>query len=71
MLMPKKDRTAIYMNTYSPRGVMVAENNFYPVNHPIVTVPNLHVIIKAFAIADISRLRHQAFRVTTLLLVYD
>ncbi|CAF0842157.1 unnamed protein product [Brachionus calyciflorus] len=43
MLMPKKDRTAIYEYLFT-EGVIVAEKNFYPVNHPKVNVPNLHVI---------------------------
>ena len=43
MLMPKKDRTAIYEYLFT-EGVMVAEKNFYPANHPKVAVPNLHVI---------------------------
>ena len=43
MLMPKKDRTTIYEYLFT-EGVMVAEKNFMPVNHPKVAVPNLHVI---------------------------
>jgi len=43
MLMPKKDRTAIYEYLFT-EGVIVAEKNFYPFNHPKVNVPNLHVI---------------------------
>ena len=43
MLMPKKDRVAIYEYLFT-EGVMVAEKNFFPVNHPKVNVPNLHVI---------------------------
>ena len=43
MLMPKKDRTAIYEYLFT-EGVMVAEKNFYPANHPKIAVPNLHVI---------------------------
>ncbi|RNA03005.1 40S ribosomal S10b [Brachionus plicatilis] len=43
MLMPKKDRTAIYEYLFT-EGVMVAEKNFFPVNHPKVNVPNLYVI---------------------------
>ena len=41
--MPKKDRTAIYEYLFK-EGVMVAEKNFYPANHPKLAVPNLHVI---------------------------
>jgi small subunit ribosomal protein S10e len=43
MLMPKKDRTAIYEYLFT-EGVLVAEKNFYPNNHPKLAVPNLHVI---------------------------
>ncbi len=43
MLMPKKNRTAIYEYLFT-EGVMVAEKNFDVVNHPKVAVPNLHVI---------------------------
>jgi len=43
MLMPKKDRTAIYEYLFT-EGVMVAEKNTYPNNHPKLPVPNLHVI---------------------------
>jgi small subunit ribosomal protein S10e len=43
MLMPKKDRTAIYEYLFT-EGVMVAEKDFMPINHPKVAVPNLHVI---------------------------
>ena len=43
MLMPKKDRMAIYEYLFT-EGVMVAEKNFEPVKHPKVEVPNLFVI---------------------------
>ena len=43
MLMPKKDRVAIYEYLFT-EGVIVAQKNFMPVNHPKVNVPNLHVI---------------------------
>lgn len=43
MLMPKKDRTAIYEYLFT-EGCMVAEKNFFPINHPKVNVPNLYVI---------------------------
>jgi small subunit ribosomal protein S10e len=43
MLMPKKDRVAIYEYLFT-EGCMVAEKNFMPVNHAKVNVPNLHVI---------------------------
>ncbi len=41
--MPKKDRTAIYEYLFT-EGVMVAEKNFMPQNHPKLAVPNLYVI---------------------------
>lgn len=43
MLMPTKDRTTIYEYLFT-EGVIVAEKNFYPVNHPKLAVLNLHVI---------------------------
>jgi small subunit ribosomal protein S10e len=44
MLMPKKDRVAIYEYLFT-EGVMVAQKNTMPFNHPKLTnVPNLHVI---------------------------
>lgn len=44
MLMPKKDRTAIYEYLFK-EGVMVAEKDFHAPKHPALEkVPNLHVI---------------------------
>ncbi len=43
MLMPKKNRTAIYEYLFT-EGVMVAEKNFDTINHTKIAVPNLHVI---------------------------
>lgn len=43
MLMPKKDRKAIYEYLFT-EGVMVAHKNFNPIDHPKIPVPNLHVI---------------------------
>lgn len=43
MLMPKKNRTAVYEYLFT-EGVIVAEKNFDPKDHPKVAVPNLHVI---------------------------
>lgn len=42
MLMPKKDRVAIYEYLFT-EGVIVAEKNF-EIEHPKIKVPNLHVI---------------------------
>jgi small subunit ribosomal protein S10e len=43
MLMPKKNRTAIFEYLFT-EGVMVAEKNYDVVNHSKIAVPNLHVI---------------------------
>ncbi|XP_054153804.1 40S ribosomal protein S10-like [Oppia nitens] len=44
MLMPKKNRVAIYEYLFK-EGVMVAEKDFHAPKHPALeTVPNLHVI---------------------------
>lgn len=44
MLMPKKDRVAIYEFLFK-EGVMVAKKDFHAPKHPsLETVPNLHVI---------------------------
>jgi small subunit ribosomal protein S10e len=44
MLMPKKDRVAIYEYLFK-EGVMVAEKDFHAAKHPALEkVPNLHVI---------------------------
>ncbi len=41
--MPKKDRVAIYEYLFT-EGVMVAQKNTMPIQHPKLAVPNLHVI---------------------------
>ena len=44
MLMPKKNRIAIYENLFK-EGVMVAKKDFNLPKHPeLDTIPNLHVI---------------------------
>lgn len=44
MLMPKKNRVAIYEHLFK-EGVMVAKKDFHAQKHPeLETVPNLHVI---------------------------
>ncbi|CAG0897009.1 unnamed protein product [Darwinula stevensoni] len=43
MLMPKKNRVAIYEYLFK-EGVLVAEKDFYLPKHPHIEVPNLHVI---------------------------
>ncbi|XP_002738940.1 small ribosomal subunit protein eS10-like [Saccoglossus kowalevskii] len=43
MLMPKKNRIAIYEYLFK-EGVMVAKKDFHLPKHPEVDVPNLHVI---------------------------
>merc|ERR1712217_932164 len=44
MLMPKKNRVAIYENLFK-EGVMVAEKDFHAPKHPeLETIPNLQVI---------------------------
>ncbi len=44
MLMPKKNRIAIYEHLFK-EGVMVAKKDFHAAKHPeIESVPNLHVI---------------------------
>jgi small subunit ribosomal protein S10e len=44
MLMPKKDRIAIYEYLFK-EGVMVAEKDFHASKHPALEkIPNLHVI---------------------------
>ena len=44
MLMPKKNRTAIYEYLFK-EGVLVAKKDFHAPQHPeITTVPNLQVI---------------------------
>merc|ERR1712055_480370 len=43
MLMPKKNRVAIYENLFK-EGVMVAKKDFYAPRHPELDVPNLQVI---------------------------
>ena len=43
MLMPKKNRVAIYEHLFK-EGVMVAKKDFTGVKHPEIDVPNLHVI---------------------------
>jgi len=43
MLMPKKNRVAIYENLFK-EGVMVAEKDFHAAKHPeLETIPNLQV----------------------------
>merc|ERR1719320_2321196 len=43
MLMPKKNRVAIYENLFK-EGVMVAEKDFHAPKHPeLETIPNLQV----------------------------
>lgn len=44
MLMPKKNRVAIYEHLFK-EGVIVAKKDFHAPKHPeLETVPNLHVI---------------------------
>ncbi|XP_041366583.1 40S ribosomal protein S10-like [Gigantopelta aegis] len=43
MLMPKKNRVAIFEYLFK-EGVMVAKRDFFAQRHPEVDVPNLHVI---------------------------
>lgn len=44
MLMPKKERMAIYEHLFK-EGVMVAEKDFHAPKHPeLETIKNLHVI---------------------------
>ena len=43
MLMPKKNRVAIYEYLFT-EGVMVAQKDFALAKHPKIDVPNLHVI---------------------------
>jgi len=43
MLMPKKNRVAIYEALFKD-GVLVAEKKFVMEKHPEVEVPNLHVV---------------------------
>ena len=51
MLMPKKNRIAIYEHLFK-EGVMVAKKDFHAPKHPEVeAVPNLHVI-KALQVSD-------------------
>ena len=53
MLMPKKNRIAIYEHLFK-EGVMVAKKDFHATKHPEVeAVPNLHVI-KALQVSTIS-----------------
>ena len=48
MLMPKKNRVAIYEHLFK-EGVMVAEKNFNAPKHPeLEAVPNLQVLNKFF-----------------------
>lgn len=50
MLMPKKNRVAIYEHLFK-EGVMVAKKDFTGVKHPEIDVPNLHVI-KALQVSN-------------------
>lgn len=43
MLMPKKHRTQIY-EYLMKEGVVVAEKDFGLDKHPVIPVPNIHVI---------------------------
>merc|ERR1712049_10009 len=43
MLMPKKNRVAIYEYLFK-EGVLVAKKDFCAPKHPEIDVPNLHVI---------------------------
>ncbi|KRZ16617.1 40S ribosomal protein S10, partial [Trichinella zimbabwensis] len=43
MLIPKKDRLAIYEYLFK-EGVCVARKDFYLMKHPVIGVPNLYVI---------------------------
>eukprot|EP00918_Siedleckia_nematoides_P034536 GHVU01075152.1.p1 GENE.GHVU01075152.1~~GHVU01075152.1.p1 ORF type:complete len:169 (+),score=25.15 GHVU01075152.1:108-614(+) len=43
MLMPKKNRVAIYEHLFK-EGVMVAKKDFYSPKHPEIEIPNLQVI---------------------------
>ena len=43
MLMPKKHRTLIY-EYLMKEGVVVAEKDFGLDKHPVIPVPNIHVI---------------------------
>nr|ABW90416.1 putative ribosomal protein S10 [Barentsia elongata] len=43
MLMPKKDRIAIYEYLFK-EGCMVAKKDYFAPKHPDIDVPNLHVV---------------------------
>ena len=53
MLMPKKHRTLIY-EYLMKEGVVVAEKDFGLDKHPVIAVPNIHVI-KALQVCSIER----------------
>ena len=56
MLIPKKDRVAIYEHLFK-EGVMVAKKDYSPrVKHPEVAVLNLYVI-KALTVSALCMLR--------------
>lgn len=53
MLMPKKNRVAIYEALFKD-GVLVAEKKFSMDKHPETEVPNLHVV-KAMQVRGLVR----------------
>ena len=55
MLMPKKNRVAIYEYLFK-EGVLVAKKDFSLPKHPEIAVPNLHVI-KALTVSMKNRLQ--------------
>lgn len=52
MLMPKKNRVAVYEYLFK-EGVCVAKKDFHLAKHPDIGVPNLHVI-KAVQVKKIA-----------------
>ena len=87
MLMPKKNRNAIYEHLFK-EGVMVAEKDFNAPKHPeLESVPNLQVCVVALIFSsqynvlcsghqgpdfpEVSRLREGAVCLETLLLEPD
>lgn len=60
MLMPKKERMAIYEHLFK-EGVMVAEKDFHAPKHPeLETIKNLHVI-KAMQVSSYFELIRSSF----------
>ena len=68
MLMPKKHRTQIY-EYLMKEGVVVAEKDFGLDKHPVIPVPNIHVI-KALQVRYIRQeenLRKRSFLIYLIL----